>query len=101
MTFHALRLRPLIHDRTSDVLSRDPDHSFVRAQFKLGRDRCSRADRRLRAHVNSGLKGSSTPVLADTLCMNIHDRPGRKHSLTSTDGVCPCGRISRRVAMNR
>jgi hypothetical protein len=36
MTFHALPQLPLTHDRTSDDLSRDPDHSFVRAQFKRG-----------------------------------------------------------------
>jgi hypothetical protein len=47
MTFHALPQLPLTHDRTSDDLSRAPDHSFVRAKFKRGRDRCSRAYRRL------------------------------------------------------
>jgi hypothetical protein len=47
MTFHALPQLPLTHDRTSDDLSRAPNHSFVRAKFKRGRDRCSRAYRRL------------------------------------------------------
>jgi hypothetical protein len=36
MTFHALPQLPLTHDRTSDDLSRAPDHSFVRAKFKPG-----------------------------------------------------------------
>jgi hypothetical protein len=45
MTFHALPRLPLTHDRTPDDLSRTPDHSFVRAKFKRGRDRCNRAYR--------------------------------------------------------
>jgi hypothetical protein len=61
MTFHALPQLPLAHDRTSDDLSRDPDHSFVRAQFKRGRDRCSRADRRLRALVCGEVSSGSGP----------------------------------------
>jgi hypothetical protein len=32
MTFHALPKLPLTHDRTSDDLSRDPDHSFCAPQ---------------------------------------------------------------------
>ena len=37
-----------MHDRTADDLSRALDHSFVRAKFKRERDRCIRADRRIR-----------------------------------------------------